>query len=217
MDLVFLGPPGAGKGTQANLIAKRYGIPQVSTGEMLRAAVKAQTPMGVLAKQYMDSGALVPDEVVVGIVGERLALDDCRAGFILDGFPRTVAQADALKGILGGLGRSIRHVISFEVDANLLLERITGRRVCRLCGRAHHLVFDPPREVGVCDECGGELYQRDDDQAETMRRRLDVYDEQTAPLKRYYLEEQLLRRVDALGQIGDVQQSIVSILESLQG
>ncbi|AAR36229.1 adenylate kinase [Geobacter sulfurreducens] len=217
MNLVFLGPPGAGKGTQANLLTRTYEVPQISTGEILRAAVKSKTPMGVKAKEYMDQGALVPDSVVVGIVEERLASPDCASGFILDGFPRTVAQADALKQVLGALGKQIEHVVSFEVDKGVLLERIVGRRVCRACGRAFHVKFDPPLVDGVCDACGGELYQRDDDREDTMRRRLEVYDEQTAPLKSYYEGERLLRKVNALEPIEDVQRQIVKLVESCNG
>lgn len=217
MNLIFLGPPGAGKGTQANILTKRHNIPQISTGEILRSAVKAQTPMGVRAKQYMDAGSLVPDDVVVGIVEERLASSDCGDGFILDGFPRTVPQADALKVMLQKSGRSIEHVISFEVDKGVLLDRIVGRRMCRGCGRGYHMVFDPPREQARCDDCGGELYQREDDHEETMRRRLDVYEEQTAPLKEYYSNESLLRSVDALGPIEEVTLKIRAIIESDEG
>lgn len=214
VNLIFLGPPGAGKGTQANLLVRQYGIPQISTGDILRSAVANQTVMGVRAKSYMDAGLLVPDEVVVGIVNERLACDDCRSGFILDGFPRTVAQADALGVMLGGAGRSIEHVVSFEVDYAVLLGRLTGRRMCKECGRGFHVVYDRSSVEGRCDACGGELYQRDDDKEETIRRRLDVYDEQTVPLKQYYERASLLRRVDALGSIEAVFQSIQNILAS---
>lgn len=214
MNLIFLGPPGAGKGTQANLLVRQYGIPQISTGDILRSAVADQTAMGVKAKAYMDDGLLVPDEVVVGIVNERLAADDCASGFILDGFPRTVAQADALGVMLKGGGRSIVHVISFEVDYAVLLDRLTGRRMCRLCGRGFHVLYDRPAVEGRCDGCGGELYQRDDDREETIRRRLDVYGEQTVPLKLYYEQAGLLRKVDALGAIESVSRSIQAILAS---
>ena len=217
MNLVFLGPPGAGKGTQASLISKKFGIPQISTGEILRSAVTAQTPMGVRAKGYMDSGALVPDDVVVGIVEERIAQSDCKLGFILDGFPRTVAQANALTLMLKGMGREIEHVISFEVEPTVLLERITGRRTCKGCGRGYHVIFDPPRVADVCDDCGGELYQREDDCAATMQRRLDVYAEQTAPLKAYYAGESLLRKVNALASIDEVQAGICQIVTSSHG
>jgi adenylate kinase len=213
MNLILLGPPGAGKGTQAKYLVKAFNIPQVSTGDILRVAVKEQSPMGLKAKEFMDAGSLVPDEVVVGIVRERLALPDCADGFILDGFPRTVAQADALKSTLLEMGKSIEHVISILVDNEELLKRITGRRTCRTCGRGYHVAFDPPKKEGSCDECGGELYQRDDDSEATMRKRLDVYDRQTAPLIEYYGKESLLRNVQGMSSIGDIQQSIMKIIK----
>ncbi|AJE02551.1 adenylate kinase [Geobacter pickeringii] len=214
MNLVFLGPPGAGKGTQAGLISRRYGIPQISTGEILRAAVAAQTPMGIRAKGFMDAGVLVPDDVVVGIVEERIVQPDCTPGFILDGFPRTVPQADALAKMLKGMTREIEHVISFEMDPSVLIDRIVGRRTCKVCGRGYHIVHDPPQVAGKCDGCGGELYQREDDCQETVQRRLDVYEVQTAPLKAYYAGEGLLRQVDALASIEDVQSSICQVVAS---
>lgn len=214
MNLIFIGPPGAGKGTQANLLVRQYGVPQISTGDILRTAVAAQTVLGIKAKSFMDAGLLVPDEVVVGIVSERLAADDCSLGFVLDGFPRTVAQADALSVMLDSAGRSIGHVISFEVDYAVLLDRLAGRRMCRACGRGFHVLYDRPSVEGQCDSCGGELYQRDDDKEETIRRRLDVYDEQTVPLKQYYERASLLRKVDALGSIESVFKSIQEILAS---
>ncbi|HEY6874004.1 MAG TPA: adenylate kinase [Geobacteraceae bacterium] len=217
MNLILLGPPGAGKGTQAKILTKKYQIPQISTGDILRAAVKEQTPMGIKAKEFMDEGALVTDEVVVGIVKERLAKPDCANGFILDGFPRTVHQADALRQMLGALGEAIDHVISISVDKEELLERVTGRRTCRSCGKGFHVTFDPPRVDGVCDECGGTLYQRDDDSEETMRKRLDVYEAQTAPLIAYYAKESLLRTIDGIGAIDDIQRNLLGILEGRQG
>ncbi len=210
MNLILLGPPGAGKGTQAKILAKKFEIPQISTGDILRGAVKEQTPMGIKAKGYMDAGALVPDEVVVGIVEERLARPDCAGGFILDGFPRTVGQADALKRTLAGMGKTIEHVISITIDKEELLGRITGRRTCRLCGKGYHLLFDPPKRNGACDECGGELFQRDDDKEETMRNRLDVYEKQTAPLIAYYAHESLLRTICGTGSIEDIQQNLLT-------
>jgi adenylate kinase len=169
--------------------------------------------MGIKAKEFMDAGALVTDEVVVGIVEERLAKTDCVNGFILDGFPRTVKQADALKHMLQSFGKSVDHVISIAVDQEELLGRISGRRTCRNCGRGFHLLFDPPRTAGKCDECGGELYQRDDDSAETMRKRLAVYEEQTAPLISYYAKESLLRTIDGIGSIENIQQSLLCAIE----
>lgn len=214
MNLILLGPPGAGKGTQAKLLIKKYQIPQISTGDILRAAVKDMTAMGVKAKAYMDAGALVPDEVVIGIIRERLVMSDCSNGFILDGFPRTVGQADALRSVLQDLGKSIDHVLSIAVDKEELLGRITGRRTCRSCGRGYHIAFDPPKKAAVCDECGGELFQRDDDREETMRKRLDVYDLQTAPLIDYYKKESLLRSVQGVGSIEEIQTSIELFLQA---
>ena len=213
LNLILLGPPGAGKGTQAKILSKKYDVPQISTGDILRSAIKDQTPMGIKAKSFMDSGALVSDEVVVGIVEERLAKPDCRNGFILDGFPRTVVQADALKKMLQKLGKSIDHVISIEVDKEELLERITGRRTCRNCGKGFHTRFDPPKVNGRCDECCGELYQRDDDGEKTMRNRLDVYENQTAPLIAYYARESVLRTIHGIGSIDDIQQRLMKVLE----
>jgi len=217
LNLILLGPPGAGKGTQAKIIIKKYDIPQISTGDILREAIKNQTPMGVKAKSFMDRGALVTDDVVVGIVEERLSRPDCSRGFILDGFPRTVMQADALKVMLNTFGKSIDHVISIEVDKGDLLERITGRRTCRCCGKGFHIMFDPPRVAGICDECGGELYQRDDDSEETMKKRLDVYEAQTSPLIAYYTQESLLRSISGSGSISDIQQKIIDIIEGDRG
>jgi adenylate kinase len=217
MNLILLGPPGAGKGTQAKILIKKYGIPQISTGDILRAAVKEKTPMGVKAKTYMDSGALVPDDVVVGIVAERLAKQDCAKGYILDGFPRTVAQADALTAMLRNNGTGIDHVVAITVDNEELLKRITGRRTCKGCGAGYHLLYDPPNQAGVCNECAGELYQRDDDREDTMRRRLEVYEEQTSPLIAYYAERKLLRTIDGMGDIEVIQQKLIGIIESPLG
>jgi adenylate kinase len=213
MNLILLGPPGAGKGTQAKILAKKFDIPQISTGDILRGAVKEQSPMGIRAKGFMDAGSLVPDEVVVGIVKERLAKPDCSEGFILDGFPRTVIQADALKLNLGGMEKCIEHVVSIVVDKEELLARITGRRTCRACGKGYHLTFDPPKKNCVCDECGGELFQRDDDSEATMRNRLDVYDKLTAPLIAYYGQESLLRTVSGTGSIEVIQQNILTAIK----
>lgn len=212
MNLILLGPPGAGKGTQAKLLIKKFSIPQISTGDILRAAIKDMTPMGVKAKSYMDSGALVPDEVVIGIIRDRLSLADCVSGFVLDGFPRTVTQADALKGVLRDLGRAMDHVVSIAVDKEELLARITGRRICRNCGKGYHVTFDPPKDPRSCDECGGELFQRDDDREDTMRKRLDVYEQQTSPLIQYYQGESLLRSIEGVGSIEEIQQKILSVL-----
>lgn len=217
MNLILLGPPGAGKGTQAKLLVKRFGIPQISTGDILRVAVKEETSLGLIAKSYMDKGGLVPDEVVIGIIRERLGMSDCSAGFILDGFPRTVAQADALKEMLALSGKQLEHVISFSVDNDELVDRITGRRTCRGCGKGYHVNFEPPKVDGVCDECSGELYQRDDDKAETLLNRLRVYDTQTAPLIAYYRSQSLLREIAGIGDIEDIQRQVVAVLEGPQG
>jgi adenylate kinase len=217
MNLILLGPPGAGKGTQAKILIKKYGIPQISTGDILRSAVKEQTPMGVKAKGFMDSGALVPDEVVVGIVEERIGKPDCTEGYILDGFPRTVAQADSLTVMLRNKGAGIDHVIAITVDNEELLKRITGRRTCKGCGAGYHVLYDPPKQADVCNECGGELYQRDDDREETMRRRLEVYEEQTSPLIAYYTDRNLLRTVDGMGDIDDIQRKLIELIESARG
>jgi adenylate kinase len=212
MKLILLGPPGAGKGTQAKMLSDRFGIPQVSTGDILRAAVKEGTPMGVKAKAFMEAGGLVPDSVVVGIVRERLQKSDCAAGFILDGFPRTVAQADSLKETLRELGKNLDAVISLEVDIEALVERLTGRRTCRKCGRGYHVKFDPPKLANTCDVCGGELFQRDDDREETIRTRLVVYHQQTAPLVAYYRSGSLLTSVDGMREIDTVQQQVLAAL-----
>lgn len=209
MKMIFLGPPGSGKGTQAKMISDKLGIPQISTGDMLRSAVREGTPMGLKAKAMMDAGALVADEVVVGIVQERLAMSDCDPGFILDGFPRTVPQADALQSCLQELGKDLDAVISLEVDGDAVVERITGRRTCRDCGKMFHVRFDPPSQEGVCDSCGGELYLRDDDQEETIRKRLEVYAAQTAPLIDYYQQSDLVRTVDGMQEISQVQDQIL--------
>lgn len=214
MKLILLGPPGAGKGTQAKMLTERFSIPQISTGDILRAAVKDGTPMGLKAKSFMDAGALVPDSVVVGIVQERLQKDDCSNGFILDGFPRTEAQADALATTLAAMGKNLDAVLSLAVDVEALVERLTGRRTCRQCGRGYHLRFDPPSCAGQCDACGGELYQRDDDREETIRNRLGVYDAQTAPLIAYYAKQGLLSTVDGMLEIGVVQKRILSLLQA---
>ena len=213
MNLILLGPPGVGKGTQAKLLIDRFGIPQISTGDILRAAVKELTPMGVKAKGFMDSGALVPDAVVIGIVEERLVQEDCTKGFILDGFPRTVAQADALDQVLSGLGRCIDHVVSLSVDKSELLKRLTGRRACPKCGAVYHVEFAPPKKSGLCDSCSTELFQREDDKEATILHRLAVYEEQTAPLIAYYASCGLLRSVDGLGTVEGIQAEIISRIQ----
>ena len=186
MYILLMGPPGAGKGTQAEKLIREYGIPQISTGDMFRAAVKSGTALGKEAKSYMDKGALVPDSVTVGIVKERLAQDDCKKGWILDGFPRTTAQASALDAILHDLGIQLTAVLDFNVNRDDLVKRVSGRLVCRQCGASFHKEFRPPKQEGVCDNCGGELYQRADDNEVTVGERLAVYDTSTKPLIDYY-------------------------------
>lgn len=186
MYILLMGPPGAGKGTQAERLIREYGIPQISTGDMFRAAVKSGTPLGKEAKSYMDKGALVPDSVTVGIVKERLAQEDCKDSWILDGFPRTTAQAASLDSILHEMGISLTAVLGINANREDLVKRVSGRLVCRKCSASFHRDFRPPKQQGVCDNCGGELYQRADDNEKTIRSRLAVYDEQTKPLIDYY-------------------------------
>ncbi|MBI3006984.1 MAG: adenylate kinase [candidate division NC10 bacterium] len=212
MRLILLGPPGAGKGTQAQRLTRTLGIPQVSTGDILRAAVAAGTPLGREAKAYMDQGALVPDGVVIGIIRERLGAPDCARGYILDGFPRTAAQAEALGETLRALGTPLTAVLSLTVDPEELVRRLSGRRTCGNCGAAYHLETAPPRRAGLCDRCGGALLQREDDREETIRKRLAVYREQTAPLVAYYRGRGLLREVDGRGDIDDVFARVCRLL-----
>ncbi len=213
MNIIMLGPPGAGKGTQAQMLAEKYGIPQISTGDMLRAAVAEGTELGKKAKEYMDKGQLVPDEVVIGIVKERLSKPDCEKGFILDGFPRTVAQAEALDKMLAEMGKKIDYVINIVVPDEEILKRLTGRRTCRKCGAMYHVIYNPPKVEGVCDKCGGELYQRDDDKEETIKNRLSVYHSQTAPLIGYYRKKGVLVNIDGTKDIKSIFEDICAVLE----
>src|SRR4030043_1872364 len=199
MNLILLGPPGAGKGTQAQRMVERYRIPQISTGDILRAAVKESTPLGTKAKGFMDQGQLVPDEIVIGIIEERLKAKDCHPGFILDGFPRTIPQAEALQPILTKIGKKIDYVINIEVESEELVRRLTGRRTCKNCGAMFHLLFQPTKKEGICDRCGGMLYQRSDDKEETIRTRLKEYERQTAPLIQYYQLQNTLRPIQGVG------------------
>ncbi|MED1489333.1 MULTISPECIES: adenylate kinase [Bacillus] len=215
MNLVLMGLPGAGKGTQAEKIVEKYEIPHISTGDMFRAAMKEGTELGLKAKSYMDKGELVPDEVTIGIVRERLSKDDCKKGFLLDGFPRTVAQAEALESIMSDLGKKIDYVINIDVDKDLLLERLTGRRICKSCGSTYHLVFNPPKVAGKCDRCGGELYQRADDNAETVQNRLDVNLKQAKPLLDFYGEKGYLKNIDGTQEINKVFEDIDQLLGKL--
>lgn len=200
MKLILLGPPGAGKGTQSVVLAKRYGILHISTGDMLRDAVKALQPLGIKAKEYMDKGELVPDDVVTGIVADRLNKPDAKNGFILDGFPRTIAQAEDLTGALEAIGFAIDAVLYFATSTNVAIERLTGRRVCKSCGFNYHIKNIPTKKDGVCDRCGGSLIHRVDDNEDTVRRRLKVYEDQTKPLIEYYNAQGILKRVS--GDLG---------------
>jgi len=212
MNIILLGPPGSGKGTQAKLIEERRGIPQISTGDMLRKAVGDKTELGIRAKHYMDSGALVPDELVIMITEERLKAEDCRNGFILDGFPRTVPQAEALDEVLNKMNKKIDNALNIEVKEDDIIRRMSGRRICKGCGASYHIIFNPPNEENICDLCGKELYQRDDDREETVRNRLKVYKDQTEPLTNYYREMGVLSSIDGGRKIEEISQLIEEIL-----
>ena len=208
MRLLFLGPPGAGKGTQARELAREWGVPQVATGDMLREAMAGGTPLGREAKQYYDRGELVPDDVILRMVAERLRQADAAQGFILDGFPRTIAQADGLAAMLDTIGQKIDAAVYFDVSEPELVRRLTGRRLCRQCQTPFHVVSAPPKREGVCDKCGGELYQRVDDSEATVRNRLEVYERQTAPLLDYYRKRGLLKTVPGEGAVEKIRQAL---------
>ncbi|MFA5800855.1 MAG: adenylate kinase [Thermoleophilia bacterium] len=212
MRLVLLGAPGAGKGTQAKKLIEKYGMPQISTGDLLRAAVGAGTDLGKEAKSFMDKGELVPDSVVLGMVEERLQQDDCKNGYILDGFPRNTAQAEALDVMLDKLGMSLDAALSVDVPLEDLMKRLTGRRTCKDCGQMYNLYFSAPATEGKCDKCGGELYQRDDDKEETIQKRLEVYTAQTAPLIDYYNGKGIVKSVTGTGNIDEIFANVVTTL-----
>ena len=214
MHIILMGPPGAGKGTQAANLVKRYGILHISTGDMFREAVKEGTPLGKEAKSYMDAGKLVPDEVTIGIVRERLSKDDCKKGFILDGFPRTVEQADALNEILADNGLTLTGVLNINVPAADLIERAVGRRICKNCGHSFHVKFNPTKVEGVCDDCGGTTYQRADDSEETMKSRLSVYESSTRPLIEYYKKAGVYKEIDGRQDIAKVEADLAAVLEA---
>lgn len=208
MRVLFLGPPGAGKGTQAKLLTEEFGACQVSTGDILRKAVKEKTPLGKKASKFMAKGALVPDALMVTVIADRLRQDDCRKGFILDGFPRTLDQADGLETILNDMGLGLDCVFSLKVSQRLIVQRLEGRRSCRRCGALYHLIFQAPVNKGICDRCEGELYQREDDREETVRARLRVYEKQTGPLIDYYRKKGLLKEIDGVGSVEEIQNRI---------
>ncbi|MCD8368375.1 MAG: adenylate kinase [Clostridiales bacterium] len=208
MKLILLGAPGAGKGTQAEIISKKLNIPTISTGNILRSAVRNGTPVGLKAKAYMDAGALVPDEVIIGVIGERLQEADAQNGYILDGVPRTIAQAEALEDA----GIQFDAVVSIEVPDAEIEQRMTGRRTCPACGATYHIVANPPRQEGICDLCGEALSQRKDDQPETVKNRLATYHEQTEPLKGFYAQRGLLKVVDVRGSVEEVNAAIMKVL-----
>jgi len=216
--LVLLGPPGAGKGTQARMLEKRLGVPQVASGDLLRAAVRNRTALGQEAKRYMDKGALVPDELVFKLIGERLGQPDAAGGVILDGFPRTVAQAETLAAMLQGKGgQRLDKVVAIMVPDDEIVKRISGRRTCKNCGAMYHLIYDPPRNQNLCNDCNGELYQRDDDAEDTVRMRLEVYAASTRPLLDHYARLGLLARVDGIGSPEEIQRRILSALDGAAG
>ena len=215
MNIILMGLPGAGKGTQASKIIKKYSIPHISTGDMFRMAIKNDTELGKKAKSYMDAGELVPDEVTVGIVKERLSQSDAKEGFLLDGFPRTVEQAEALNKIMDELDSQIDRTINVEVPEEELMNRLTGRRICEVCGTAYHLVFNPPKQEGICDLDGGKLYQREDDNPETVANRLEVNVRQTAPLLEFYEKQDALVNIDGARDIDEVFDDVDEILQNI--
>jgi adenylate kinase len=214
--LVLVGPPGAGKGTQAQFIASHFAIPKISTGEIFRANVSEGTELGLEARKYMDAGDLVPDEVTIAMVKDRLGHDDARTGFLLDGFPRTVRQAEVLDDLLDPMSAPLDVVLELVVDDDEVVRRLSGRRTCHQCGHVWHLDFDPPGTDGICDRCGGELFQRDDDSEDTIRHRLEVYADQTSPLIGYYGDKGLLRGVDATGPVEDVTERAINALRRFE-
>ena len=214
MKIIMLGAPGAGKGTQAKMIAEKYGIPHVSTGDIFRANIKNQTELGMEAKKYMDQGLLVPDELTVKILLDRVAKDDCKNGYVLDGFPRTIPQAEVLDKAVAELNESIDFAINVDVKDESIIKRMSGRRACLKCGATYHIEHIPPKQEGICDSCGSELVLRDDDKPETVKKRLSVYHEQTQPLIDYYNKKGILREVNGSQDMKDVFNAIVTILDS---
>jgi len=212
--VVLLGAPGAGKGTQAKMLIDRFKIPQISTGDILRKAVADGTPLGKEAKVIMDAGGLVSDKIVLGLVEERIKQPDCKSGFILDGFPRNTAQAEALDKILSGMNMPLTVALNIDVDLNDLLKRLTGRRTCKSCQQMYNIFFSPPKKDGACDKCGGQLFQRDDDKEATIKKRLEVYQQQTAPLIDYYSKKKIMKTVMGVGSIEDIFKKAVAAIET---
>ena len=213
MNIILLGAPGAGKGTQGLSLAEKFRIPQISTGDILRANVRSRTQLGLKAKEFMDKGALVPDDIVVNMLVDRINADDAKAGCILDGFPRNINQAEVLEKTLASMGKSISTVIGIEVDRKELVRRLSGRRVCRQCGASYHVIFNPPLNIGRCDKCGSEIYQRDDDKEDTIEARLKVYESETFPLVDYYSRKGLYRAIDGKGSVDQITLTIVGAIE----
>ncbi len=212
-NIILFGAPGAGKGTQGKNLSEKYRIPQISTGDILRVNVKNKTPLGLKAKEFMDRGALVSDDIVVGMVIDRIKEADCEKGFLLDGFPRNIKQADVLEGTLKGMGRDIDCVIGIEVERKELLRRLSGRRVCRKCGANYHTIFSPPVNMGMCDKCGSEIYRRDDDEEETIDARLKVYALETHPLVEHYVKNGLYVAINGIGSVDQITEAIVKAIE----
>ena len=217
MRLVLIGPPGAGKGTQAHFIASHLSVPRISTGDIFRYNVTNHTELGAMAKEYMDRGDLVPDEVTVAMVRDRLAEDDAKEGFLLDGFPRNVPQAETLKKLLAEMDVKLTVVLELDVVEDEVVRRLSGRRTCRRCERVWHVLYDPPASDGICDDCGGELFQRDDDKEEVIRHRLEVYKSQTEPLVAFYAEEGILAVIDAAGPVEEITSRALAALEPYTG
>ena len=213
MNIILLGAPGAGKGTQGLSLAEKFKIPQISTGDILRANVRNRTQLGLKAKEFMDKGALVPDDIVVNMLVDRINAEDAKAGCILDGFPRNINQAEVLEKTLASMGKSISTVIGIEVDRKELVRRLSGRRVCRKCGASYHVIFSPPLNIGMCDKCGSEIYQRDDDKEDTIEARLKVYESETFPLVDYYSRKGLYRPIDGKGSVDQITLTIVGAIE----